>query len=160
MFGALAFAAMGKLKIKLYKTKLIKNKTSNTKTVNSTSNASEGHSSDSDLTVTSALEVSNHQRNRARSKSEQSQKLKQAKREFSQKDLAAKLKESVHHSSVALGLADRGIVHKDLTSIFGGVPQVPDLQLHPSDEDKDLQMNCDALETPPCVPTYNPPTFS
>ncbi|GBN23788.1 hypothetical protein AVEN_104397-1 [Araneus ventricosus] len=65
-----------------------------------------------------------------------------------------------HQNSVSLGLADRGIVHKDLPSIFGGVPQVPDLKLHPSDEDEDLQMNCDASETPPCVPTSNPPTLS
>ncbi|GBN95779.1 hypothetical protein AVEN_200055-1, partial [Araneus ventricosus] len=95
-----------------------------------------------------------------RSKSEKSQKLKQAKRGLSQKDLPAKLKKSAHHNSVALGLADKGIAHKDLPSIFGGVPQVPDLKLHPSDEDEDLQMNCDASETPPCVPTSNPPTLS
>ncbi|GBM00622.1 hypothetical protein AVEN_77414-1 [Araneus ventricosus] len=113
------------------------------------------------ITVTSAPEVSNAQKNRARSKCEKSQKLK-AKRGLSRKDLPAKLKKSVHHNSVALGLADRGIVHKDLPSIFGGVPQVPDLKLHPSDEDEDddLQMNCDASETPPCVPTSNPPTLS
>ncbi|GBN41585.1 hypothetical protein AVEN_113664-1 [Araneus ventricosus] len=36
------------------------------------------------------------------------------------------------------------MVHKDLPSIFGSVPQVPDLKLHTSDEDEDLQMNCDA----------------
>ncbi|GBM74857.1 hypothetical protein AVEN_173922-1 [Araneus ventricosus] len=76
------------------------------------------------------------------------------------KDLPAKLKKSSRHNSVALGLADRGIVHKHLPSIFGGVPQVPDLKLHPSDEDEELQMNCDASETPPCVPTSNPPTLS
>ncbi|GBN62913.1 hypothetical protein AVEN_213281-1 [Araneus ventricosus] len=75
-----------------------------------------------DLTVTSSPEVSNTQKNRARSKSEKSQKLKQAKRGLSQKDLPAKLKKSAHQNSVALGLADRGIVHKDLPSIFGGVP--------------------------------------
>ncbi|GBN41236.1 hypothetical protein AVEN_78761-1 [Araneus ventricosus] len=51
-------------------------------------------------------------------------------------------------NSVALRLADRGIVHKDLLSIFGGVLQVPDLKLHPSDEDEYLQMNCDESETP------------
>ncbi|GBM76059.1 hypothetical protein AVEN_176486-1 [Araneus ventricosus] len=77
-----------------------------------------------------------------------------------EKDLPAKLKKSSRHNSVALGLADRGIVHKHLPSIFGGVPQVPDLKLHPSDEDEELQMNCDASETPPCVPTSNPPTLS
>ncbi|GBM61007.1 hypothetical protein AVEN_264347-1 [Araneus ventricosus] len=108
---------------------------------------------------TSAPEASNTAKNRARSKSEKSQKLKQAKRGLSQKDLPAKLKKSAHYNSVALGLADKGIAHKDLPSIFGGVPQVPDLELHPSDEDEDLQMNCDASETPPCVPTSNPPTL-
>ncbi|GBN79510.1 hypothetical protein AVEN_205509-1 [Araneus ventricosus] len=136
--------------------------TKQTETANSNSESSGENSSDtdSDLTVTSAPEVSNTQKNRDRSTSEKSQKLKQAKRGLSQKDLPAKLKKSAHHNSVALGLADRGIVHKDLPSIFGGVPQVPDLKLHPSDEDDDLQMNCDASETPPCVPTSNPPTLS
>ncbi|GBM44930.1 hypothetical protein AVEN_157219-1, partial [Araneus ventricosus] len=139
-----------------------KNKISTAETANSNSESSEENSSDtdSDLTVTSAPEVSNTHKNRARSKSEKSQKLKQAKRGLSQKDLPAKLKKSAHHNSVALGLADQGIVHKDLPSLFGGVPQVPDLKLHPSDEDEDLQMNCDASETPPCVPTSNPPTLS
>ncbi|GBN73570.1 hypothetical protein AVEN_38899-1, partial [Araneus ventricosus] len=103
---------------------------------------------DSDLSVTSAPEVSNPQKNRARSQSEKSQKLKQAKRGLCQKDLPVKLKKSAHQNSVALGLADKGIVHKDLSSIFGGVPQVPDLKLHPSDEDEDLQMNCDVSVTP------------
>ncbi|GBN12420.1 hypothetical protein AVEN_245416-1 [Araneus ventricosus] len=72
--------------------------------------------------------------NRARSQSEKSHKLKQAKRGLSQKDLPTKLKKSAHHNSVALGLADKGIVHKDLPSIFGGVPQVPDLHPHLKDE--------------------------
>ncbi|GBN62979.1 hypothetical protein AVEN_125268-1 [Araneus ventricosus] len=103
---------------------------------------------DSDLSVTSAPEISNHQKNRARSQSEKSQKLRQAKRGLSQKDLPVKLKKSAYQNSVALGLADKGIVHKDLSSIFGGVPQVPDLKLHPSDEDEDLQMNCDVSVTP------------
>ncbi|GBL98396.1 hypothetical protein AVEN_187734-1 [Araneus ventricosus] len=144
------------------KNKTDKNKTSSAKTVHSTSDASDGNSSDtdSDLTVTSAPEVSSAHKSKARSKSEQSQKLKQAKRGLSQKDLPAKLKKSAHQNSVSLGLADRGIVHKDLPSIFVGVPQVPDLKLHPSDEDEDLQMNCDASETSPCVPTSNPPTLS
>ncbi|GBN97860.1 hypothetical protein AVEN_94085-1 [Araneus ventricosus] len=151
-----------KAKNKILKNKTDKNKISTDKTANSTSESSEGNSSDtdSDITVTSAPEASNTQKNRARSKSEKSQKLKQAKRGLSQKDLPAKLKQSAHHNSVALGLADKGIAHKDLPSIFGGVPKVPDLKLHPSDEDEDLQMNCDASETQPCVPTSNPPTLS
>ncbi|GBN70447.1 hypothetical protein AVEN_129999-1 [Araneus ventricosus] len=96
----------------------------NTETANSNSESSEENSSDtdSDFTVTSAPEVSNTQKNRARSKSEKSQKLKQAKRGLSQKDLPGKLKKSGHHNSVTLGLADRGIAHKDLPAIFGGVP--------------------------------------
>ncbi|GBM11497.1 hypothetical protein AVEN_240640-1 [Araneus ventricosus] len=75
--------------------------------------------------VNSAHEVSKHQRNKARSKSEKSQKLKQAKRGFFQKDLPAKLKNSAQHNSVALGLADRGIVHKDLPSILVVCPKSP-----------------------------------
>ncbi|GBL75207.1 hypothetical protein AVEN_194445-1 [Araneus ventricosus] len=73
-----------------------KNKISTVKTTNSTSDSSEGNSSDtdSDITVTSAPEVSNTQKNRARSKSEKSKKLKQAKRGLSQKDLPAKLKKN------------------------------------------------------------------
>ncbi|GBL91056.1 hypothetical protein AVEN_184437-1 [Araneus ventricosus] len=125
-------SATEKDKNKILKNKTHKKKISTAKTANSTSESSEETSSDtdSDLTVTSAPE----------------------------KDLPTKLKKSAHHNSVALGLADRGIVQKDLPSVFGGVPQVPDLKLHPSDED--LQMNCDASETPPCVPTSNPPTLS
>ncbi|GBN09355.1 hypothetical protein AVEN_156314-1 [Araneus ventricosus] len=154
-------SASEKAKNKNLKDKPDKQKMSTAKTANSTSDSSEETSSDTDtdLTITSASEISNTQKNRARSKSEKSQKLKQAKRGLSQKDLPAKLKKSAHHNSVALGLADRDIAHKDLPSIFGGVPQVPDLKLHLSDEDEDLQMNCDASETPPCVPTSNPPTL-
>ncbi|GBO01035.1 hypothetical protein AVEN_76870-1 [Araneus ventricosus] len=70
------------------------------------------------------------------------------------------LKKSAHKNSIALGLADRGIVHKDLPSIFGCVPQVPDLQLHPSEEDEDLQMNCDVSATSPLVPPSQTPTLS
>ncbi|GBN40485.1 putative RNA-directed DNA polymerase from transposon X-element, partial [Araneus ventricosus] len=145
-------SASGKAKNKILQNKPEKQKISTAQTANSTSNSSEETSSDTDtdLTIASAPEASNIQKNRARSKSEKSQKLKQAKRGLSQKDLPAKLKKSAHHNSVALGLADKGIAHKDLLSIFGGVPQVPDLKLHPSDEDEDLQMNCDASGTPPC----------
>ncbi|GBN77317.1 hypothetical protein AVEN_86254-1 [Araneus ventricosus] len=84
----------------------------------------------------------------------------QAKRGLSQKDLPAKLKKSAHKNSVALGLADSGIGHKDLPSIFGDVPQVADLQLHPSEEDEDLQLNCDVSATSPCVPPSQTPTLS
>ncbi|GBN97318.1 hypothetical protein AVEN_34537-1 [Araneus ventricosus] len=127
--------------------------------LNSDSNEGTPSDTDSDLSITSAPEVSNHQKNRAISQSEKSQKLKQAKRGLCQKDLPVKLKKSAHQNSVAWGLADKGIVHKDLSSIFGGVPQVPDLKLHPSDEDEDLQMNCDVSVTP-TVPTSTPPTLS
>ncbi|GBN65923.1 hypothetical protein AVEN_168017-1, partial [Araneus ventricosus] len=127
-------SASEKAKNKILKNKPEKQKNSTAQTANSTSNSSEETSSDTDtdLTIASAPEASNIQKNRARSKSEKSQKLKQAKRGLSQKDLPVKLKKSAHHNSVALGLADRGIAHKDLLSIFGGVPQVPDLKLHPS----------------------------
>ncbi|GBN72073.1 hypothetical protein AVEN_19982-1 [Araneus ventricosus] len=66
---------------------------------------------------------------------------------FKLKDLPAKLKKSSHHNSVALGLAERGIVHKDLPSIFCGVPQVPDLKLHPSDEDEEHSASFDIANT-------------
>ncbi|GBM80964.1 hypothetical protein AVEN_11485-1 [Araneus ventricosus] len=113
----------------------------------STSESSQENSSDteSDLTVTSAPEASNPLRNRTRSKSDKSQKLKQAKRGFSQKDLPAKLKKSSCQNSVALGLSGQDIDYKDLTFIFGGVLQVPDLKLHSSDEDENLLTNCDCV---------------
>ncbi|GBM76578.1 hypothetical protein AVEN_254405-1 [Araneus ventricosus] len=107
------------------KNKPDKNETTNGKAVKLTSDSSRGNSSDSDLSVTSAPEASNLQKNRARSKSEKLQKLKQAKRGLAQIDLPAKLKRSAHKNSVALGLADRGIVHKDLPSIFSGLPKSP-----------------------------------
>ncbi|GBM61872.1 hypothetical protein AVEN_239143-1 [Araneus ventricosus] len=116
------------------KNKPDKNETSNAKAVNLPSDSSRGNSSDSEsfLSVTSAPEI----------------------------DLPAKLKKSAHKNSVALELADRCIVHKDLPSIFGGMAQVPDVQLHPSEEDEDLQMNCDVSTTPPCVPPPQTPTLS
>ncbi|GBN62162.1 hypothetical protein AVEN_61396-1 [Araneus ventricosus] len=144
------------------KNKTDQNETYNANAVNLPSDSSRGNSSDSesDISVTSAPEASNPQKNKARSKSEKLYKLKQAKRGLSQKDLPAKLKKSAHKNSVALGLADRGIVHKDLPSIFVCVPQVPDLQLHPSEEDEDLQMNCDVSATSPRVPSSQTPTLS
>ncbi|GBM26167.1 Retrovirus-related Pol polyprotein from transposon TNT 1-94 [Araneus ventricosus] len=140
------------------KNKTDKNETSNANAVNLPSDSSRGNFSGSDLSVTSAPEVSNPQKNRARSKSEKLHKLKQAKCGFSQKDLPAKLK-STHKNSVPLGLADRGIVHKDLPSILRDVPQVSGLQLHPSEEDEDLQMNCDVSATSPCVLPSQIPTL-
>ncbi|GBO31554.1 hypothetical protein AVEN_167785-1 [Araneus ventricosus] len=138
------------------------NETTNVTAVNLPSDSSRGNSSDSEseLSVTSATEASNPQKNRARSKSEKLQKLKQAKRGLSQIGLPAKLKKSAHKNSVALGLADRGLVHKDLPSIFSGLLQIPDLQLHPSEEDEDLRMNCEVSATPTCVPPSQTPNLS
>ncbi|GBO44097.1 hypothetical protein AVEN_188026-1 [Araneus ventricosus] len=101
------------------------NETTSGKAVNLHSDSSRGNSSDSEseLSVTSGL---------------------------SQIDFPAKLKKSAHKNSVALGLADEGLVHKDLPSIFSGLPQIPDLQLHPSEEDEDLQMNCEVSASPTC----------
>ncbi|GBN26823.1 hypothetical protein AVEN_249237-1 [Araneus ventricosus] len=105
------------------------------------------------------LKVSRHQRNRAISQSEKLHKLKQKKNvDFLRRISLPNLKKSAHHNSVVLGLSERGIVHKDLPFSFGGVPQVPDLKLHPSDEDEDLHMNCDASAT--CVPPSHTPTLS
>ncbi|GBM42979.1 hypothetical protein AVEN_184712-1 [Araneus ventricosus] len=68
------------------KNKPDQNETTNGKAVNLPSDSSRGNSSDSEseLSVTSAPEASNPQKNRARSKSEKLQKLKQAKRGLSQ----------------------------------------------------------------------------
>ncbi|GBN92765.1 hypothetical protein AVEN_247804-1 [Araneus ventricosus] len=117
-------SASGKGKNKILKSKPDKDKIYIAKTANSTSDSSEGNSSDTDseLTVTSVPEVSNVQKKRGRYKSEKSQKLKEAKRGLSQKDLPAKLKKSAHRNSVALGLADRGIVHRDLPFVYTKSP--------------------------------------
>ncbi|XP_055932812.1 uncharacterized protein LOC129962837 [Argiope bruennichi] len=74
--------------------------------------------------------------------------LRLAKRGLSQKDLPLKLKAAKSKNSVALGLATQGIVHKDLSSIFGGMPNSSDIKLHPSEDENDLGMSCEDLETP------------
>ncbi|XP_055938200.1 uncharacterized protein LOC129968368 [Argiope bruennichi] len=86
---------------------------------------------------------------KAKRKSQNSLKLQLAKRGLSHKDLTLKLKKSKSKNSVALGLATQGVVHKDLTSIFGDIPHNnPDIKLHPSEDDDDLEMSCEIQATP------------
>ncbi|GBO07781.1 hypothetical protein AVEN_269152-1 [Araneus ventricosus] len=40
-----------------------------------------------------------------------------------------------------------------------GLPQIPDLRLHPSEEDEDLQMNCEVSASPTCVPPSQTPNL-
>ncbi|XP_055939453.1 uncharacterized protein LOC129969069 [Argiope bruennichi] len=91
------------------------------------------------------------------SKSQRSLKLKLSKSNIPEKmiseKLKAKLRKSKIKNSVALGLANQGVVHRDLASVFGGMSKSPDLiTLHPSEEDdEELQMSCDATHSPTTV---------
>ncbi|XP_055941733.1 uncharacterized protein LOC129971781 [Argiope bruennichi] len=58
-------------------------------------------------------------------------------------DLPLKLKKSTSNNSVALGMAMQGNVHKDLTTIFGDKLHSPDIKLHPSEDEDELDMSCD-----------------
>ncbi|XP_055943852.1 uncharacterized protein LOC129975018 [Argiope bruennichi] len=109
------------------------------------------NSSDSEIenSPSSAPETSKPVRSKSKSNSnsQRALKLKLSKRGLSPKELRTKLKKSATQSSVALGLATKGNVHKDLTSIFGS-PKSPDsISLHPSDEEDELQMSCDVSPT-------------
>ncbi|XP_055924603.1 uncharacterized protein LOC129987679 [Argiope bruennichi] len=95
---------------------------------------------------------------RKQSKSDKSLKLKLAKRGVSKTNLSAKLKKSATKNSVALGLASQGIAHKDLTSIFGGIPNCPDLKLHPSGDESEFEMSCEVSATPVVAPNNSSAT--
>ncbi|XP_055928000.1 uncharacterized protein LOC129959202 [Argiope bruennichi] len=86
-----------------------------------------------------------------------SQKLKLAKNDISKSELPLKLKRSSSKNSVALGLAKKGVVHKDLSSIFGGTLNSPDITLHPSEDDDDLEMSCEIQATPTNACNRSPP---
>ncbi|XP_055928552.1 uncharacterized protein LOC129959688 [Argiope bruennichi] len=58
-------------------------------------------------------------------------------------DLPLKLKKSTSKNSVALGMAMQGNVHKDLTTIFADKLHSPDIKLHPSEDEDELDMSCD-----------------
>ncbi|XP_055951568.1 uncharacterized protein LOC129987634 [Argiope bruennichi] len=110
---------------------------------------------DSEISITSASEPSKPEKHQRKVKPNKALKLKISKRGIPQNNLHQKMKKSTLNNSVALGLASQGIVHKDLSSIFKGVPKSPDsISLHPSEEDdNDLQMSCELSSTPSNVPT-------
>ncbi|XP_055943532.1 uncharacterized protein LOC129974465 [Argiope bruennichi] len=115
--------------------------------------------SDSEPSGNTVPETPKLQKATLKSKSQKSLALKLSKRGLSPKALPSKLKKSLVHNSVALGLASQGVAHKDLTSIFGGASKGPDLiSLHPSEEDEDLKMSCDISPTQSNVPTVSDAT--
>ncbi|XP_055924573.1 uncharacterized protein LOC129956666 [Argiope bruennichi] len=103
--------------------------------------------SDTERSTASAPETCKPGKNKQKLKSSKSLKLKLAKRGLKQNDLPIKLKKSVLKNSAALGLAAQGKVHKDLTSIFGGITNSPDIKLHPSEDESELEMSCEDLAT-------------
>ncbi|XP_055936860.1 uncharacterized protein LOC129966460 [Argiope bruennichi] len=115
--------------------------------------------SDSDKSI-----VNNHDTEKSEtikrkpSKSEKSLKLKLAKRGVSKTNLSTKFKKSATKNSVALGLASQGIAHKDLTSIFGGIPNCPDLKLHHSGDESEFEMSCEVSATPVVAPNNSSAT--
>ncbi|XP_055924430.1 uncharacterized protein LOC129956532 [Argiope bruennichi] len=99
--------------------------------------------SDSEKSVTSAPETGKPEIAQRKRKSNESLKLKLSKRGVSEKHLSQKIKASSLHNSVTLGLANQGIVQKDLSSIFSGVPNCLELiALHSSEEEDEIQMSC------------------
>ncbi|XP_055924710.1 uncharacterized protein LOC129956791 [Argiope bruennichi] len=110
--------------------------------------------SDSD-TETSLTSTPDHSKTiKLKPKPNKSLKLKLSKRGLATKDLASKLKKTTLRSSVALGLADKGVAHKDLTSIFGGTSKSPEIiSLHPSEEEDEFEMRCDVTHPPNTAPT-------
>ncbi|XP_055950828.1 uncharacterized protein LOC129984899 [Argiope bruennichi] len=92
------------------------------------------------------------------SKSQKSLALKLSKTGRSSKDITLAL---YTKNSLALDMAKSGLVRKDLTSLFGGQPKSPELlRLHPSEEEDDFQMSCDASATPPTNDNKNSPNNS
>ncbi|XP_055925489.1 uncharacterized protein LOC129957260 [Argiope bruennichi] len=98
--------------------------------------------SDTENSISSTPETPPVLKKKSKKKAKNSLTLKLAKRGLSLQDVPQKLKKSALKNSVALGLATQGNVHKDLTSIFG-MPNSPDIKLHPSDDEDDLQMSCE-----------------
>ncbi|XP_055944735.1 uncharacterized protein LOC129975654 [Argiope bruennichi] len=110
--------------------------------------------SDTEQSINSASDTDKQVKPQTKSRPQKSMKLKLAKLGQTQKDLSAKLKKSIRKNSVALGLAAQGLAHKDLTSVFGGKRNSPDLKLHPSEDEDDFDMSCDVSATPTVAP-YN-----
>ncbi|XP_055951439.1 uncharacterized protein LOC129987488 [Argiope bruennichi] len=108
---------------------------SNVKTTVETKTHENSPTSDSEKSSNNVTETSRPHKNKLKSKSQKSLMLKLSKRGLSSQDVPSKLKKSLFRNSVALGLANKGTVHKDLTSIFGGVSKSTDLiSLYPSEE--------------------------
>ncbi|GBM82894.1 hypothetical protein AVEN_195524-1 [Araneus ventricosus] len=116
--------------------------------------------SDTDVATNSAPETCTSRRSKSNSQSNKSLKLKLSKHGVSPQQLTSKLKKSNVKNSVALGLASQGLVHKDLPSIFGGVPKSPDrIALHPSEgEDEEITMSCDVSRTRTSLSNTSPQT--
>ncbi|XP_055932954.1 uncharacterized protein LOC129962976 [Argiope bruennichi] len=100
---------------------------------------SDSDSSTKNVPDSSKQDPDTHRKAR-KNKSQTSLTLKLAKRGLSQKDLSVKFKKSNLRNSVALGLANQNIVHKDFTTIFGDTLTNPDFKLHPSEDEDSLDM--------------------
>ncbi|XP_055928549.1 uncharacterized protein LOC129959686 [Argiope bruennichi] len=108
---------------------------------------SDSDSSTKNVPDSSKQDPDTHRKAR-KNKSQTSLTLKLAKRGLSQKDLSVKFKKSNLRNSVALGLANQNVVHRDLTTIFGDTLTNPDFKLHPSEDEDSLDMSCEDLATP------------
>ncbi|XP_055940885.1 uncharacterized protein LOC129971290 [Argiope bruennichi] len=123
-----------------------------TKTTNRSKITKKTSDSDTEQSVNSTSDTGIPTKPISKNKLQKSLKLKLAKRGQTQKELSAKLKKSSSENSVALGLAARGKAHKDLTSVFGGILNTPDLKLHPSEDENEFEMSCDVSATPVVAP--------
>ncbi|GBL75113.1 hypothetical protein AVEN_194372-1 [Araneus ventricosus] len=93
------------------------------KITNTPSDSSQGYSSDtdSDMGVNSALRSQNIRGTGQDRNLKSPGSLNRLNVDCLKRISLPNLKKSSRHNSVALGLSDRGIVHKDLPSIFGGL---------------------------------------
>ncbi|XP_055932248.1 uncharacterized protein LOC129962518 [Argiope bruennichi] len=123
------------------------------KTVNKEKTQEKISESDTEASLTSTPESSNAVAHKPKPKTNKSLKLKLSKRGLVAKDISHKLKKTTLRSSVALGLANKGVAHKDLTSIFSGSKKSPaTISLHPSEEEDEFEMSCNASQPPNIVP--------
>ncbi|XP_055924526.1 uncharacterized protein LOC129956619 [Argiope bruennichi] len=119
-----------------------------TKTLEKSTDSETEHSTNNEIELS---KLDKPKRNKT--KSGKHLKLQLSKRGLSPQDIRTKLRKSTLRNSVSLGLANQGAVHKDLTSIFGGTSKNVDLiALHPSEEDEELKMSCDASQLLNTVP--------
>ncbi|GBN19624.1 hypothetical protein AVEN_6779-1 [Araneus ventricosus] len=132
------------------------------KTANKIQTSENSSETDTILSEPTPTKQSKPRKSKRKPKSQSSLTLKLSKRGLPQKELPLKLKKSLLQSSVALGLANQGNVHKDLTSLFGGAPKSPDrLSLRLSEEeDEHFEMSCDISSTPTVFRNSLPTPFS